>query len=216
MGPLASSAAGAGVSKGPAFWVNVGLLAAAAGCALAAALAGAGGADEPVTTFFIVAAGALLLVLSISAPVARWGAGGLFLSPGLLLVVAGIAVLVVGRVAEEAREELAKDNDGDGRFDEDPPGDADNSARDPTQVSGVSEAGNPSDDDSDGRTDEDPPEPLGSATATESLRAVGQALLWLGLGAIGLFVLLAWMRTRERRQQQQQTVVVVQSEPKQP
>lgn len=139
----------------------------------------------------------LLGVLAFTGPAQRWGNAGLLLTPGLLLVLVGLAVLTAGTVGAALVTEVNEDNDRDGRINEDPPGDADGSASDPTQVSGVAEARNHADDDADGRVDEDPFAPLGSRTALAAASSIGAVLSVLG--ALAIVAFLAFARRRGRR-----------------
>lgn len=146
---------------------------------------------------FLVLAVVLLGILAFTGPAARWGNAGLLLTPGLLLVLVGLAAVAAGNVGGALVGEAEQDNDRDGRLNEDPPGDADGSAGNPSQVSGLAEARNHADDDADGRADEDPFAPAGSRTAAAAASSVGAALLVLGVLAIGAF--LAFARRRQRR-----------------
>lgn len=164
------------------------------------------GSEEPA--LLVVAAGAFLLLLLI-APTARWGPTGLLLAPGVALLVTGFVFGLVGQTAENVNEKFVGDDDQDGRIDEDPPGDADHSQNDPTQINGASELADPRDDDSDGRVDEDPA-PLREVS---TVKEIAKDLAWsLGLAGAAILVLFGFLVGRvnaHRRQSQQQQLVVV-------
>lgn len=145
----------------------------------------------------IIAGACALGLLAFWAPVSRWGPVGLLLTFGLLVTIAGTAVWAVGDFGETAVEELNADNDGDGRTDEDPLGDADNSRQDPTKVDGTQEIQRPADDDSDGQTDEDPPAPLGASTASKTLRSWGPIVTGAGALMVLIFAIFANRRAKK-------------------
>jgi hypothetical protein len=124
----------------------------------------------------------------------------LLLVPGLALTVGGFAVFFVGGTATDVNEANQGDNDGDGRVDEDGYGDADNSAKDPTRVSGPAEVTNPADDDADGRLDEDPPYRADVGAGADSAAAVGGWVGFAGLLLIGVFGVAVWRRYARRHE----------------
>ncbi len=123
----------------------------------------------------------------------------LLLVPGLIAAVGAVVAFVAGDTAGEVNREFEGDDDGDGRTDEDPFGDADTSNGDPTQVTGVAEAQNHADDDSDGRVDEDPP-PQGALDQTETVaKGTGMALLGVAVILLAAFGVVAWLLVRSDR-----------------
>lgn len=147
--------------------------------------------SEPL---WIVVPALAFVLLSFSLPLSRWGWPGLFLTFGLIFAVTGSILWSVGSIGEDVVEELEKDNDSDGRVDEDPPGDADGSASDPTKADGAAELQDHADDDSDGRVDEDPPEPPGARSVARGVGTIGTAFAFMGLLLIALFGYFAWAR----------------------
>jgi hypothetical protein len=200
--PFAHGRPGGLVAKSVMFWVNLGLL--LTGLALFAFGLAMLGSGAWVPGGILAGLGALCLaIVSITGPVARWGAAGLLLTFGVVVAAGGAVAWAVGDIGSETVAALDEDNDGDGRVNEDPFGDSDRSNSGPTEIDNLAEAQNHADDDGDGLVDEDPPEPGGAREVTERVAGIGKLATFIGLGLLGLFGFLAVRleqdRAKERR-----------------
>ncbi len=116
----------------------------------------------------------------------------LLLVPGLGGVIGGVIAIAVSESARDVNEQFVGDDDGDGKVDEDGPYDADNSANDATQVSGIQEANDHRDDDSDGRVDEDPPPQEVVEAASKVANNLAVAAIAIGSLLLVVFGFFAW------------------------
>lgn len=179
------------------FWVNVGLLIGGLG-ASAVGFLFLLGKVYPIAVTLMVLGGVSLVLVSITGPIARWGAVGLLLTFGVIVTTGGAIAWAVGDIGSEAVEALQKDNDGDGRLNEDPPGDSDRSNSDPTKIDSLAEAQNHADDDGDGLVDEDPPEPEGLRDVTRRVAGIGRIATLVGGSMLAGFGVLAWKHEQAR------------------